>query len=158
MATSRKSGAVLNCSRSWWHHLRMSLKKTMIVCVYFSKHLYFRYFCIFPSQIGGAEWHWVFKKKTQPNLPWKLSGLPWAQRNGLMRLLRMSWSVKEGPAGLDPTCRIHTRDPTYQPLATYQVSLQTTAAPTLRSDRQHGNWRGCLWPAWLGELFWEQIG
>lgn len=156
MATSRKPGAELKCGRNWWHHLRSSLKKTMIACVYFSKHLYFRYFCIFPSQIGGAKWHWTFKKKTQPNLSLKSEWLSLGMEKWTQlvcwecpKVLKRSWQGWIPPVGyaggilhMSPCPR--TKCP-YRPL----LHLLSTL------DRQYGNWRGgvydlCDWESCFG--------
>lgn len=95
MATSWKAGSEVDCSRSWWHHLRPSLKNTMNACVYFSKHLYFRYSCIFPGQIGGINWHWTYKNQTLTCSCSLSARLSLGTEKHIMGLLETSWSVKE---------------------------------------------------------------
>jgi len=140
----KKSRAALKQSRSGWHHLRLT-EKIMIACVYFSKHIYYRNFCIFPSQTGGAKWQWSFKRNSQI-CPWNRNALAWAHRIGLTGLPRMPCSEMEQESHLQGM-----QEPSCLPAPGQVPSVPTglCTCPPLR-----GYWRG----VWLGELFWEQIG
>lgn len=116
---------------------------------YFSKHIYCRYLCIFPSQIRGAKWHWTFRKNSQI-CPWNLSVLAWALRKGLTGLLRVPYGVTGGSARLDPTPDTWERcgiSPAYQFPAKCPYGALLCLLSTLKD-----NWKRCAI-----ELFWEQI-